>query len=106
MIDPDTRHAMYQLHRAGMPLREISRQFRVSRNTVRAVIRREGAMPELGEPVRVVVNRAYLTQAARHGFERLYLFADKQPITAADDLRRYGWSPRPDDSSPGRWPRT
>jgi transposase len=46
MIDPDTRHAMYQLHRAGMPLREISRQFRVSRNAVRAVIRQEGAMPQ------------------------------------------------------------
>jgi len=45
MIDPDRRNAMYQLHRAGMRLREISRQFRVSRNTVRAVIRQEGAMP-------------------------------------------------------------
>ena len=45
MIDPDTRNAMYQLHRTGMRLREISRQFRVSRNTVRAVIRQEGAMP-------------------------------------------------------------
>ena len=31
MIDPDMRNAIYQLHLAGMPLREISRQFHVSR---------------------------------------------------------------------------
>jgi len=46
MIDPDMRNAIYQLHLAGMPLREISRQFKVSRNTVRGVIRQQGAMPQ------------------------------------------------------------
>lgn len=44
MIDPDTCNAIYQLHQAGMPIREISRQFKVSRNTVRGVIRRRGVM--------------------------------------------------------------
>ena len=43
MIDPDVRNAIYQLHLAGMPLAAISRQLKVSRNTVRAVIRRGGA---------------------------------------------------------------
>ncbi|MGH9580161.1 MAG: hypothetical protein ACRD2R_04135, partial [Terriglobales bacterium] len=45
MIDADVRTAIYQLHRAGRPLREISRQFQLSRNTVRAVIRQQGAVP-------------------------------------------------------------
>ena len=45
MIDVDVSNAIYQLHRAGCPVREISRKFRVSRNTVREVIRRQGALP-------------------------------------------------------------
>jgi len=45
MIDPDLRNAIDQLHRAGRPLREISRQLNVSRNTVRAVVRQGGAKP-------------------------------------------------------------
>lgn len=46
MIDPDTRNAIYQLHLTGMRLREISRQFKVGRNTVREVIRLRGAMSQ------------------------------------------------------------
>lgn len=46
MIDPDARNAIYQLHRAGRPLREISRQFKVSRQSVRAILRQQGAMPQ------------------------------------------------------------
>jgi len=45
MIDPDLRNAIDQLHRAGRPLREISRQLNVSRNTVRTVVRQGGAQP-------------------------------------------------------------
>ncbi|HVC98444.1 MAG TPA: sigma factor-like helix-turn-helix DNA-binding protein [Pirellulales bacterium] len=40
MIDPDKRNAIYQLHLAGRPLREISRQLQVSRNAVRAAASR------------------------------------------------------------------
>jgi hypothetical protein len=45
MIDADVRNAIYQLHLAGAPLRDISRQFRVSRNSVRQIIRKQGVMP-------------------------------------------------------------
>ena len=45
MIDPDKRNAVFQLHEAGMPLREISRRLRISRNTVRNIIRHRGKMP-------------------------------------------------------------
>jgi len=46
MLDVDVCNAIYQLHRAGCPVRKISRQFQVSRNTVRAVIARQGALPD------------------------------------------------------------
>jgi len=46
MIDADVRNAIYQLHRAGTPLCDISRQFRVSRNSVRQIIRQQGALPQ------------------------------------------------------------
>ncbi len=39
------RNAIYQIHLAGVPLNEISRQLHVSRNTVWAVVRQQGAMP-------------------------------------------------------------
>jgi len=45
-----------------------------------------------GEPVRMVINRAYLTRAARLGFRRLCLFGDKQPMLAADGSRCYVWA--------------
>ena len=46
MIDPDVRNAIYQLHLAGTPLAQIARQFHISRNSVRAIIRQQGAVPQ------------------------------------------------------------
>jgi hypothetical protein len=46
MIDPDVRNAIYQLHRAGISLRQISRQFRVSRDAVRHIVRQQGVVPQ------------------------------------------------------------
>lgn len=66
MIDPDTRNAMYQLHRTGMRLREISRQFRVSRNTVRTVIRLEGAMPRTVRKDKIQIDPDLLRRLYRH----------------------------------------
>lgn len=45
MIDPDKRKAIYQLHLAGRPLHEISRQLNVSRGVVRAIIQQQGVPP-------------------------------------------------------------
>lgn len=45
MIDPDTRQAIVKLHERGMPIREISRRFRISRTAVRNIIRQHGATP-------------------------------------------------------------
>jgi transposase len=46
MIDADIRNAIYQLHKVGRPVREISRQFQISRNTVREIIRQQGTLPQ------------------------------------------------------------
>ena len=42
MIGPDIRNAIYQLHQAGMSLRQISRRLHVSRNAVRKIVRQQG----------------------------------------------------------------
>ena len=68
MIDPDMRNAIYQLHLAGRPLREICRQFQVSRNTVRAVIRQQGATPQTVRKDKIRIDRELL--------ERLYQQCD------------------------------
>jgi transposase len=46
MIEADKRMAIYLLHQEGVSLKQIVRQFKVSRNTVRAVIRQQGNVPQ------------------------------------------------------------
>ena len=43
MIATDKRKAIFLLHQEGMAVREIARRLGLSRNTVRAIIRQEGA---------------------------------------------------------------
>jgi len=45
MIATDKRKAVFLLHDGGMEVREIARRFNLSRNTVRNIIRQEGATP-------------------------------------------------------------
>ena len=45
VIEPDKRTAVFALHTEGMTLREISRRLRISRNTVRTIIRQAGRQP-------------------------------------------------------------
>lgn len=47
MIEPDKRKAIYQLHLEGMSIRKISRQLKVSRNTVRDIIAHEGEVSQV-----------------------------------------------------------
>ena len=42
MIGPDVRNAIYQLHQAGMSLREISRRLQLSRKAVRKIVKQQG----------------------------------------------------------------
>jgi transposase len=68
MIDPDRRKAMYQLHLAGVPLRQISRQFHVSRHTLRDIIRQQGGLPQTVRKDKIHIDAELL--------ERLYRQCD------------------------------
>ncbi len=46
MINPEKRKAIYCLHKEGVSIREISRNLKVSRNTVKSIINDKGAMPD------------------------------------------------------------
>jgi len=46
MIDQEKRKAIYLLHEEGMGIRQICRQLKVSRNTVRSIIELKGGMPD------------------------------------------------------------
>ena len=73
MIDPDVRNAIYQLHLAGMSLTAISRQFQISRNTVRAIVRQQGAMPQTVRKDKIHVDPDLLRRAAGSLAETLVL---------------------------------
>ena len=45
MIEPEKRKAIYLLSQEGMGVREIARRLRVSRKTVRRIIRNGGEVP-------------------------------------------------------------
>jgi hypothetical protein len=45
MIEPDKRKAIYLMHQEGMSLKELVRRFKLSRNTVRKIIRGKGETP-------------------------------------------------------------
>src|SRR2546430_6240863 len=53
MITADKRKAVFLLHQEGMPIRQISRQLRLSRNAVRRIIAQSGQMPpSMNRPAR------------------------------------------------------
>lgn len=64
MIEADKRRAIYLLHQEGMSLKELVRRFKLSRNTVRAIVRTKGEMP--------VSNRRDKIRIDRDLLERLY----------------------------------
>ncbi len=68
MIGPDVRNAIYQLHQAGMSLREISRRLHVSRNAVRRIVKQEGKLARRERSDKKQVDAALL--------ERLYRECD------------------------------
>ena len=64
MIATDKRKAIYLLHREGMEARSIARRLGVSRNTVRAIIRQEGA-PAARRPQPPRINEELLRRLYR-----------------------------------------
>lgn len=68
MIGPDMGSAIYQLHQAGMSLREISRRLQVSRNAVRKIVKQQGQLARQERSDKKQIDAALL--------ERLYRECD------------------------------
>ena len=62
MITADKRKAVFLLHQEGMPIREISRGLKLSRNAVRRIIAQAGQMPRLSRPAAQVIDPELLRQ--------------------------------------------
>jgi transposase len=62
MITADTRKAVFLLHQEGTPIRQISRQLRLSRNAVRRIIAQSGQMPPSSRRPRLILDPELLRQ--------------------------------------------
>ena len=62
MITADKRKAVFLLHQEGMPIREISRQLKLSRNAVRRIIAQSGQMPQGIRPPTLILDPERLRQ--------------------------------------------
>lgn len=75
MIEPQKREAIFLLWQQGMRAREIARRLNVSRNTVGAIIRLRGAVPEICRRDKVRIDRELLQRLYREcdGFKQRML---------------------------------
>jgi transposase len=62
MIEADKRMAIYLLHQEGVSLKQIVRQFKVSRNTARTVIKQQGRMPLSARRDKIRIDEELLTR--------------------------------------------
>ena len=62
MIDTDIRQAIYSLYQAGMGLREISRRMHLSVNTVAAIIKQKGLMPQVVRQDKIILDEQLLRE--------------------------------------------
>ena len=62
MIDVNKRKAIFLLHNEGMGIREISRNLKISTNTVSKIISQKGEMPETIRQDKINVDPALLSQ--------------------------------------------
>src|SRR5262245_29171722 len=62
MITADKRKAVFLLHQEGMPIRQISRGLKLSRNAVRRIIAQSGRILWLDRPLDQVIDPNLLCQ--------------------------------------------
>jgi transposase len=60
MINQEKRKVIFQLHEEGMSIKEISRRLEVSRNSVRAIIKEGGCVPEAKRGCRIEIDPEHL----------------------------------------------
>lgn len=56
MIEPNKRQAIYCLSNEGLSIREIARRLKVSRNTVRTIIKQKGDVPDSSRGDRITID--------------------------------------------------
>ncbi len=62
MIDSDKRQAIYSLYKEGMGVREISRRMNIAVNTVSAIIKQKGRMPDTTREDKIPINEPLLRE--------------------------------------------
>ena len=62
MIDSDKRQAIYILYKEGMGVREISRRRNIAVNTVSAIIKQNGRMPDAVREDKISINEPLLRE--------------------------------------------
>jgi len=62
MIDSDKRQAIYILYKEGMGVREISRRMNIAVNTVSAIIKQNGRMPDAVREDKISINEPLLRE--------------------------------------------
>jgi transposase len=101
MIEADKRKAIYLLHQEGMSIRQIARRLRVSRKTVRRVIKEQGQMPVVAHADKQQIDEQLLRdlyQQCEGWIQRMHeLLAEEHKIhvtypTLTRILRRLGIS--------------
>ena len=65
MIDQEMRNTIYLLHGSGMALRAISQQFKISRNTVRQIVKQQGVMPSTVRKDKIQIDPEFLRDLYR-----------------------------------------
>lgn len=65
MVDPDKRNAVYQMHLAGMSLREIARRMHLARDTVREIVAQQGVLPQTARKDKIHIDPELLGRLYR-----------------------------------------
>jgi len=77
MIDPDKCKAVYLLHTEGMAVRDISRRLKLSRNTVRRIIKEEGVGAPSPRKDKIHIDRELLERLYRDCDHRVHRVHEK-----------------------------
>ena len=62
MLDQDIRNAIYRLHSEGLGVKKIARDLRISKNTVRDVIKIGGIVPPTKRSDRIIVDKELIAE--------------------------------------------
>jgi transposase len=86
MIDQQRRNAFFLLHKEGMSIREISKRFKVSRNTIDTIIKQDGITPTIERKEKITIDQDVLLRhynECNGWIQRVHERLDEEGITIA-----------------------